>query len=82
MIFVAGLGFGAGERFATCAVDRLKNQAVLRANLRDRALQDSGAGYPLAKFSCDLRGKPRIGWLAHHTQSLLNPLLRNKGQKG
>ena len=43
MILVAGLSFGAGQRFAAYTIDRLNGQQVLDANLRDGAVEDGRA---------------------------------------
>ena len=48
------------------AVDRFQSQKVLRANLRNRAIDNGGAARPLAEFSRNLRRELRIWLLAHH----------------
>ena len=54
MVLVARLSFRARQRFAACAVDRLERQKVLRANLRNRTVEDGSARRPLAEFPRNL----------------------------
>ena len=82
MVLVAGLSFRARQRFTACAVDRFEGQQILRANLRNRAVEDGGAPRPLAEFPRNLRREFRIRRLAHHLQGLLDSLVRDKAQEG
>src|ERR1035438_9126330 len=57
---VARLGLRACQRLAACAVDPLEGQEIRRADLRYRAVDDSGAPCPLAEFPRNLRRELRI----------------------
>src|ERR1700746_3087420 len=82
VILVAGLSFRARQRFAAGAVDRLERQKVLRANLRNRTVEDGGARCPLAEFPRNRWRKFCFGGLAHQAERLLDLLLRDNAQKG
>ena len=65
MVFVAGLSFRARQRFTTYAVGRLDDQKVVRANLRNRTVENGGARRPLAELPRDRWYESHIDWLAH-----------------
>ena len=64
------------------AVDRLERQKVLRANLRNRTLEDGGAPRPLAEFPRNLRCEFCIRLLAHQLQGLLDLLVGDNAEEG
>src|ERR1700730_4388997 len=75
VIFVDGLGLRAHERFATRAANCPYSHKVLRAKLRNRTIEDSGASDALANFPRNHWCKFRFGWLAHQAKRLLNLLV-------
>jgi len=62
MVLVVGLGFCAGEQFAVGTAHCVENQAVLCANLRDRAMQHRGAVGALAHLLGNLWSEPGVGF--------------------
>ena len=79
--FYVRLRLRAGQRFAAYAVDRLQNQAVLRADLRNGTIKDGGSSCPLALLSRNLWCEPGIWRLRHQAQCLLDALLRHDAKK-
>ena len=64
-----GLRFRAGQRFAAFAIDRFEDHIVLRANLRDRTVENGGASAPLAEFPRNRWREFCVGWLAHQSRA-------------
>src|SRR5208283_5626162 len=78
---LARLGLGASHRFPTGAVDRLKGQKILRANLGNRTIEDDGARCPLAEFPGNVGGELGVRFLAHHLQGLLDLLIGDNAEE-
>src|SRR5215469_13880584 len=81
VVLVGSLGFRARKRFCPGTANRIEDQAVFRADLRNGAMQDSSAVGSLANLLRDLRSKAGVGRLVHLSQRLLNTLLGDDGEE-
>ncbi len=54
----------------------------MRANLRNRTVEDGGAPNSLAEFPRNRRCEFRIDWLAHQGEGLLDLLVGDDAQEG
>src|SRR5262249_55329913 len=70
------------DRFAGGTVHNPENQVVLRADLRNGALQYCGAVGAVADFTGELGSQAGVGRLLHHAKRLLNLLVGDEVQEG